>query len=283
MPEARLEEPSLGTLLLDEDNGFIVQAVERTTPEPRQSSTPRVDADGEDDQTSRFGAAAVTVDLHVCAGPTGTVQQLTDRLRAYCAPARRPYLIYRPTDDDDERRILLSSGQAPTVLRYRTHMQARATWRAPDGVAEAAEAAEVSLNATATVELGVSFPLTFDVGFPGTPTIGASTLTNNGTVAVAPTIRIYGPCTDPRIANETVGRALIFDGLDIAAGDYVDIDVKARTVRLNSEPAQSHYNQLDFAQSRWWALEPGTNEVRFYPVTAGDACVAEIRWRDAWL
>ena len=70
--------------------------------------------------------------------------------------------------------------------------------------------------------------------------------------------------------NQTTGERLVFTGLTLLAGDWLEIDCRERTIRLNGLPAQSRYSLLDFPASSFLRLLPGVNTVRYYPVSFGD-------------
>ena len=92
--------------------------------------------------------------------------------------------------------------------------------------------------------------------------------------------RINGPTTaldPPFLEHLGTGEALSFTangGLDVPAGQWVDIDSATRSVLLNGT-ADRRMNLATF--SRWFSLAPGSNNVRF----AGTGTL-DFWWRDAW-
>lgn len=281
---ARLEHPGLAPLLLDDSNGIRVLELDRGFPEVRDVADERTDADGDDDQTEHHGSAAVTLRLLIRRAVVGgmTVQQAVDRLGAFCHPRMRPYL-YHWADGEPERRIRLRASQQSRPQVSGVYREVQAVWRAPDGVEEAAAETIAVIAAAADVEEGRLYNLIFNRVYPVSAPVGTVTVVNDGNVAANPILRLYGPCTDPRIENQTTGQALVFAGLVVAAGDYVELDVLERTVRLNGLVDQSRYTLLDFAVSQWWQLQPGPNAVRYFPVAFTAPSQAEIRFRSPWL
>jgi hypothetical protein len=106
---------------------------------------------------------------------------------------------------------------------------------------------------------------------------------NPGQVTVPWTARIYGPCTNPRLYNDTSGEGLIFTangGLALGAGESALLDSAARSVTVEGA---NRYDRLNLAVSSWWSLYPGDNRIRLQPDQFSPGCQAEITWRPAWL
>lgn len=260
--------------------GYTVGRVDVSFPAVRAVRQPRPGVNGEDDTTSLFGAASVAMDLVLdpLAFPLTTLQ---DALRAFCLPSARPYL--HVDLDGQQRRIRLAIDQSTAPITDPLHRQVQMSWRAPDGVMEAAAEQIGTANAVPTVEAGRGYDLTFNRTYPTSSAVGSVTVSNDGNVPVSPLLRLYGPATDPRVENQSTGERLTFNGLTIAAGDWLEIDCREATIRLNGLTGQSRYARLDFATSTFLRLLPGTNTVRYYPVSFGTGARLEVRFRSAWL
>ncbi len=96
-------------------------------------------------------------------------------------------------------------------------------------------------------------------------------------------IDVYGPATAPRIEHDASGRVLDFPTLTIDAGQFLRIDVAERTVRYNALASDSRYDDLDFDESEWFYIHPGTQRIRFEATSPTAPAQAVITWRDAWL
>lgn len=282
MLDLRLEEPTLGSLQLDRTQGIHVHSVDFGSAAPREVVDPRTDADGEDDTTLLRGGRAVTINATV--GPVGgrSRADTVDLLAAYMDPSRRSYL-YFSRDGQAERRIRLRGMEGKAPVQSPTFTAVHLAWRAPDGIMEAAALSTVSVDAAVDVEPGRSYPLTYPRSYPDSPSLGVVELTNAGLVAADPVLLLHGPCVDPRIENQTMRQVLVFTGVTLAAGQWLEVDVAARTVRLNGLSGQSRLRNLDYSVSDWWRLAPGVNRLRYYPATFELGAAAEIRWRHAWL
>jgi len=263
------------------EHGIIVEELDLGFPEVRERAEHRTDADGTVDVTAFHGGAAVTIGGTVLPEGSHTVWSVVDRLRAFCRPSARPWLYFDV--DGVERRFRLRADQQSAPLTHPSMRRFQATWVAPDGIMEAAELSSVQIPASVEDEAGRAYDLVFDRVYPSSPSTGQTAVTNGGSTDVWPTVRVYGPCVDPRIISDTQGAEVAFVGLNVPAGQYLEVDMGARTARIDGLAGASRLGSLDFATSAWWPLAPGDNLVRFSPGSFSSPSTAEVRWRHAWL
>lgn len=122
-----------------------------------------------------------------------------------------------------------------------------------------------------------TFPLTFGSGGGGGGSIVA---VNAGNYETRPTLTITGPCTNPRVENETSGEFIAF-GYTLLAGETLVIDMDAHTALLDGT-ASLYYTVVPGSQ--FWVLEPGTSTVSFFssdPAPTG--ATLTMSWASAWL
>lgn len=127
---------------------------------------------------------------------------------------------------------------------------------------------------------GLTVPFTVPFAIEATQISGSVTLTNAGTAEVGLLLRVDGPVTQPRVSvtdPDGVTTSLRVD-LNLPAGQWLDIDTRARTVLLNGDPAASRRGQ---AVGDWPLLQPGTSTLRFAAAEEGAGTVT-ARWRDGW-
>lgn len=315
---ARLEADGLEPLALDASAGYALQALDLGDATTRVSVTDAVDADGTIDTTAHVGARAVTLNLKLLPAADRGKEQMRQRLRAFTHPRLRP-VLYFSLDGRPERRVVLRRSQWANVVQAPAYAPVVLQFVAPFGIIESAELHEVQINAGSSgafsvlgvagfpadsmlgVEgfpagsvLGISdattfvgplggagFDWAFDLTFVGGGTIGEGLIVNDGTADAQLLMRIYGPCDDPSIENETVGRTLTFTGLTIDAGHFLEVDTRARTIRYDGNADDSRYDRLDFATSTWWALVPGVNTIRFNPAAFSDPANVAFVYRDS--
>jgi hypothetical protein len=130
----------------------------------------------------------------------------------------------------------------------------------------------------ASSNIGVDFDIDFSFTFGGGAS-GSATLVNLGMIGTYPTVRVYGPATNPQIRNVTTGDILKFN-IVLATGDFLDIDMGARTVLLGG--TASRYSTLD-AASTWWSIGPGSVSVQFIADGTTAATYAVFSYRSAWI
>ena len=288
-------------LLLDSDAGYRVSQLDVGFPAARVVTQPRPGRDGEDDTTGLHGASAVSMSVMLVPGAK-TIVALRDALRSFCHPGARPFLVL--DEDGTQRRIRLRADQQTAPIVSPTHQEMQLSWRAPDGVVESA-AEQIGTAEATTAALGgrfydrtypmaytsrpseggtygTTYPATYPVDEVSVP-VGSVTVRNDGNVPVLPLLRLYGPATEPRVENQLTGERLLFTGLTIAAGDWLEIDCRTSTIRLNGLESQSRYARLDFAASSFLRMLPGANTIRYYPVTFDAGARLEVRYRSAWL
>lgn len=268
----------------DEEVGLWLTGLDVGFPDVRDQVDDRIDGDGTTDRTIWHGAKAVTLEL--VAPDPGAAAAVT-RLRRWLHPARRPWLHFTP-EGEPPQRIRLRSAQhaAPLAqLSSRGRIEASAQWRAPDGVALSASTVETVAN-PADGGAGRVYPLVYDRVYPQSFGSGATEIINGGTAPTLPVVRVHGPCTGPRLANETTGERLEFTAdLVLSTRSYLEVDMAARTARVDgsADPADSRLGLLDFSTSTWWALQPALNVVRFYPTGHNRPSQAVFVHADAWL
>lgn len=275
----RLEIEGGDTLELNAANGYTVREFNPGFPTVRAVVDDRPSGDGVDDRTAFFGSRLVSLDIVA----RGERQTITDELAPFLLPSARPYLYY-PIAGGGERRILLRprDRQQPwrgTPLKSEMLLQ----WEAPNGTTERSLENEVEIAAVVPAEPGFLFDITFDLVFPESSPTGSTTITTNGTARCYPVFQLWGPCTNPRIENFSDGGKTLDFNITLGTGEYLEVDVRERTVYLDGLSNKNRYYTLDFATSEWWTLVPGDNLVRYYPVSFASPSHAVITYRCQFL
>ena len=137
---------------------------------------------------------------------------------------------------------------------------------------------------TAIVQLGAAFDWVFDVNFGGgTGAIRELAVSNAGNFPTPPVVRIEGPISNPVIANSQTGEQLSLTangGLSLAAGQWVDVDMLARTVTRND--GTNEYDKVAFPGSTWWYLNAGSTIITLNGAGSTGSTKLTATWRDAW-
>jgi hypothetical protein len=282
LAEAKLVDGSRELRLLP-FAGFGTLDVDLGYPESRAVSNYRPGRSGSDDETLLHGARPVTVSAQVFEHNGKQLGGWLDELAWFLNPGRRPFLEFRRAGQTVRRlRLRADSRSDPIRAGIGSRIEVSASWVAPSGREESAQLSTLTANPEEGEE-GREYPLTFNRVYPESSGLGTIQVVNQGNADADPVIRIFGPCTDPRVINETSGDEIAFDGITVVAGDWLEVDASEATVLLNGDPAQSRFQFVDFPSSRFWTLQPGTNAVRFAPASSSGASVCEVRWRSSWL
>ncbi|RYZ31919.1 MAG: hypothetical protein EOP01_02340, partial [Propionibacteriaceae bacterium] len=205
------------------------------------------------------------------------------RLRAYASPGRRPVLVWRE-DDGVSRRVVLRGDSAPLVFDRApagASVKVLLTFVAPNGVLELLTPTTASVSAVASPGGGRGFPVRLPFGFPRTSTFNTTTVTNTGTEAAPPLLKLWGPCTGPVLLNLTTGERVSLPGLTLTPQQYVEVNVENATLRLNGRATESLYAYQEWGVSSFGYLAPGVNLLRYSPAlwSAGAHCDVEFRER----
>ncbi len=246
-------------------------------PEVRAVSDPLAGGDGEVDSTQYVGARAITAALTL-SRPVGPK---IDLLRGLCHPGRRLWLHVARDDWDGERRILVRGNDVAAVPANLT--RAQVGWRAPAGLLQSVVADSVTLSPVGNASGGLAYPETYPVAFDPGLVPGAALISVGGTVPAPPVVDIYGPCGNPLVRLVGTGEQVRLL-MPVAAGEFVRVDMAARSVTLNGDLNQSRYGRLDFASSSWWTLPVGDAvQVVFSPEAPSAGCQAVLTWRRTWI
>lgn len=251
------------------------------------------DTDGSIDTSTLMGPRVVTIEALIRPHRgTSTRWALTQQLKAFTHPRLRPILYYKPSDDDPELMLTMRRSQFADFLAPQVTPQTTVTmqWVVPSGILESAELFTATAAASGDpAELGFMFDLTFDLTFPAMDPQGSVQVVNAGDRDAYPLLRLYGPFSGlTSISNDTVGKALVFDdhptlgAFAVTAGNFLEIDMRTKTIRLNGDPTQTRNQYLVFPDSAWWSLQPGEQRIRLEAETFTSPAQVQVSWRDAY-
>ena len=265
--------PGVGLLHVTEvDYGF---------PEPRAVEEPIPNADGMRDDTAYFGARVITltgkvaIDWQARDGQPRQRQAAMDQLAPFLRPSVRPWL-YSRFDDGTVKRILVRADDLsrPQIANVQ---DLAVSFKAPTGLFESDPENEIRMVPEVPVA-GRVYNLEHNRVYPpGSGT--ASLVTNEGNACADWTCRIFGPCEAPAIVNVTTREAVILSGLTLGVGQFVEVSSRDRTVLADGLPESSRWHVVDFRNTTWWQLPPGTSAIRYRARWHEIPTVAFFRWR----
>lgn len=280
---ARLVDPVSGAELVSYGQftpAGILASFDEGFAQPREVKSSKSGAHGVVDSTRWFGERAVTAEVWMPSPPDQ--DQAVDNLRACMNPSLRLWLYVQRPLWASERRLLVRGATfscPPGILR-----KAQAGWIAADPMWQDAVEQSVPLAASGGGTGGRSYPKTYPDVYIGGSIPGASYIDVGGTVDASPIIDMYGPCSSPMFRCIDTDEKISFPGLSLAAGQFLRVDVAARTAQLNGLPSQSRYQYIDFVNSSWVTLPAGQNvQVVFSPLSPGQGCRAVVTWRSTYI
>lgn len=140
--------------------------------------------------------------------------------------------------------------------------------------------AQQSLAATSAVTLGLTIPFTIPAVISSPTNTATFAVSNNGHVAVFPTIVVNGPVTNPQLINVTDSETLTISET-VAAGDVLTVNMGDRTAVITGAGGSSQ-NVLGSVTGTWWDLEIGASSVEVTS-EALDIFTATLQFREAFL
>lgn len=132
-------------------------------------------------------------------------------------------------------------------------------------------------------------PFTVPFSLASAPPPGTATAINGGNFESPPVALVTGPVTGPTLSNLTTGQTVSWGSLTLNAGDRLVVDFLNRQGYVNPTTISTSpgipstggtYWPAD-ADSAWWQLAAGSNEVEFGG-SAGTGSTATYYWRDSW-
>jgi hypothetical protein len=110
---------------------------------------------------------------------------------------------------------------------------------------------------------------------------GTVSFTNAGNANTQPLLRVYGLVTT---ATVVLGTSRITLTGSVAAGDYVEIDLQARSLTLVSGGVRTNAaGMLDASASTWFSLPPGVNTLSLLASTFDASARLDVIGRSAFL
>lgn len=279
-----LRAQGLDDLVIGETGGeMCLRWHDLGSPAPREVVEDAPDAYGQTDTTVLEGGRTITAVVQL--DPWSFASER--RLRAYTHPRIRATLLIElgggapmlqatvrgvPFGVDVDVEHFVSNVRHYTVQ-----------WFVPSGILESADLQTVEIAASGESEDGREYDLEFDRSYPPSAPVGEVVVTNIGDRDAYPMIQLHGPWSGAtRVVNVDAGRELVIDNESVQAGDYLEIDARSKTIRLNGDPSNSRYDRLVFPDSEWWALAPGSQRLRFLPSTFSAPARMVVAWRHAY-
>jgi len=277
--------------LHDEAAGYFVTSFDLGSPDVREVTSNRPDADGIDDRTRYLGGRLISVDLSAISDAGAQIDAVAASFGPFMLPRLRPLLHY----------VLDRPGAPERVLTVRPHAYAfkvdddhqrdvQLQFVAADPSAYDPTTQQVIAWSGASSTPGRTYPLHPPRTYPpggGSPTTGI--LRSAGDVPVQPFVRIFGPITQPVVTftlpDGRTFRIAFLASFTIGPGAWCDVDTRAKTAYYNSDPTQNMLARLDWSVTSWPVLPVHVdNRVTLTgaaPTTGVTQAV--VTWQDGYL
>lgn len=260
---------------------IICKSYDFGSPELRYTTVANPGVDGTTYSDGFVGARTVTFELAIMGGKSPDDGAIHDayyyasRLTAMTHPNARPVLrITRNDETNAGRTYTMNLRGSPYSLPYTARsaalLEMQLVFTCPLGLIQgelltyASEDVTTDDNAQDWV-FPAKFPKTFGLVNARYPQL---IIKVEGDTPVTPTIYISGPATNPEILTAD-GERFAFDGLTLAAGQTVQIDMGTGSVRLGTQATgtilddMTVYNTVDWEVSTFWRWNPGLHTIYF--------------------
>jgi hypothetical protein len=109
------------------------------------------------------------------------------------------------------------------------------------------------------------------------------TVENAGTEGSPPLITIHGPCQNPRVINVTTNREMDLDGITLASGERIEIDVANYTItKIDASNNETDVLTYLTTDSDWIFVEPGDNDFALFDDADNLNGQLEVTFRDCF-
>jgi len=264
-------------------------------PDVRYTTTPNAGADGVTMSNGYLGQRTVILDLQILGDTVHDAYWYVSELTRMAHPNATPELTVvrydtgdaTPIDDIRKPRMMLRPN--PYTLVYTARSAAiidlQLSFTCPSGMIDSGLKSYTIEDVAGDDDAATDwiFPAIFPKGFG---LVGATypgeTINVGGDGAVAPTIYITGPVTDPEIISD--GDVFKFDGLTLDGGHTVGIDMGSGAVWLSDGSGSqviddmSAYGAVDWGVSTYWIWQPGIHHVQFMSIKG----TVTVQFREQW-
>jgi len=178
---------------------------------------------------------------------------------------------------------------APRQLRVRVQDGPRVTGRRPKAfqvtlvstdpyALSSSESSVVITPGAAAGETGIVNPITDPISTSLNVT-AQQFVVNQGDAPSWPRLRIDGPITNPQVLNNTTGQVVAL-AYTLNPGEWLTVYPERGRILLND--TADRYSALDFANSSWWQVQPGSNDVRLLASSFSSPAQLTVYWRNAY-
>lgn len=247
----------------------------------RESATDLVEADGASHGSFWLSRRSGTITGVLFVGgldPTIVANAESKLKRATRALRSDGILRWTPPNDSTPRQLRVRVQDGPRITARRPKAF-QVTLVSTDPYAlSASELSVVITPGAAAGEVGVTSPVTN----PMTTSMNVTAqqfVVNAGDAPTWPRFRLDGPITNPQILNNTTGEQVAL-AYALGTGEYLDVYPELGRILLNG--TANRYSAVDFANSSWFQLDPGSNDIRLLAAAYSAPAQLTTFWRNAY-
>lgn len=139
---------------------------------------------------------------------------------------------------------------------------------------------ETSSGGTVSVP-GARWPIAWPANWGGGSGATLSvTVTNAGNFDSYPVVKVWGPVTDPQLTHAGTGLSVYLDGLTLASGEWVAVDMAAASAVKQDGVGVD--DKVRWPGSEFWPLPAGSSTVQLFAASATVDTELDVSWRDSW-
>jgi hypothetical protein len=247
----------------------------------RESASDLVEADGGSHGPFWLGRRSGTVqgllqpfslDPVVVSNAEAKLKRATRALRA------DGILRWTPPNDSSPRQLRVRRQDGPRITGRRPKAWQITLVSTDPFALGSTEQSAVIVPSGSTGEVGVADPETD----PETSPLNVSaqqSVFNAGDAPTWPRFRIDGPLTDPTILNNSTGEQVVL-AYTLAASEWLDLYPERG--RILAGGTADRYSALDFAQSEWFQLQPGSTDLRLLTSSFSAGAQLSVFWRNSY-
>lgn len=264
----------------DLDNGVVIERKDFGWPIVRNNSIDRPGMHGTYDNSAYFGSRVIQIDGSIVANRNAygkSRSEILQEIRRYCMADARPVLIFDL--DGETLYATLRVEQQSVPIESWSHYKFNFSWRADPffRTAETSDSAPPLTTLSGGSDIFNESPF-FDVDFSPDGNTYASQIAidNTGYTDTYPMLRITGECISPQVEEVTTGNKLLFNGLTINAGSYIDISMEDHTAF--DEAGVSVLGYIDYSVSSWFGIPPGESQLQLSASSADGSALLTATW-----
>lgn len=272
---------TIGDFIADDDVALVMKVSGWGGAPKRLSIADKAQQDGGWDATGWDGPRQIDVEGVVLASTSLEAATKADQLAALSPRVLQRFAVDNVTVGQRWCMVRVAAPADPEWIDETSFIYGL-TLVAPDPLKYGPEAFGQAPFIASGSGTGLTYPLAYplDYGVPDGVTPGSVTMTNTGTAAYWPRLRIDGPVTNPMLSLVETGDWVRYGGT-VPAGQHLDIDCANRRVTIGDNPISKR--TLVTSSGAWLAVPPGGGSIAVTAdATSSASTLSAWSYEGAW-